>query len=377
MTYRVLHVFGSMDIGGAELRTIDVHRRIVEHGVEFDYLTLSGKAGRLRQDIEDIGGRVLPMALDSAFVPRFVRLLRSGRYDAVHSHVATFSGAILALARIAGIRQRIAHFRSDGDQHGSTIRRRAQRAAMRFLIRCHATDIVGVSPGALKHGYRADWQQDERVRLIVNGIDLDNVSRGRDFDVRQRLGLKPDTPIVMHVGRPSPEKNRPRVVAVFDSLLDLLPNAHLVLVGGAGGDADQMSRAIEASQRPDRVHEVGRQRNVMALMGQAETVLNTSLREGLPGVILEALAVGTPVVASDVPGAVFIGEHVQGVRTIALEEADTVWASETASAVRAGSDSDRREETRRAFERSDFTLMATVENFLELYRQHTRRGGER
>src|SRR4051794_30959646 len=90
----VVHVFGSMDPGGAELRTRALVARVPE--ARHIFVTLSGRAGRLAADLESQGASVVPMQLRSwTFAGKFVRLLRSEKVDVAHSNVATFSGVLL------------------------------------------------------------------------------------------------------------------------------------------------------------------------------------------------------------------------------------------------------------------------------------------
>ena len=142
---RVLHVFGTMNRGGAELRTLDVVRRSAGDGVVHEFATLTGREGVLADEIRALGGAVHPCALDASFAPRFIALIRRRRISVVHSHVFLTSGLVLALARAAGVPRRIAHFRSTSDGQPSTLRRRAYRRAMRALLDVAATDILGVS----------------------------------------------------------------------------------------------------------------------------------------------------------------------------------------------------------------------------------------
>jgi hypothetical protein len=200
---RIVHVFGAMDRAGAELRTVEVVERLARAEFDTTYVTLSGRAGSLAERIRDSGDRVVPLKLDVRFPAAFVRLLRSSGADVVHSHVATFSGAVLVLAMVAGVRTRIAHFRSDGDQQVDSVRRRVQRTVMKVLIGRSATAVLGVSPGALDHGWTPRWRADPRCRVVPNGIDLRAVPAVDDrWTVREELGIARGVPLICHVGRP-------------------------------------------------------------------------------------------------------------------------------------------------------------------------------
>lgn len=364
---RVVHVFGAMDRGGAELRTLEVVERLGRTEFDTVYVTLTGRAGELADRIRKSGDRVVPLSLDVRFPLKFVRLLRGLQADVVHSHVATFSGATLALARLAGVRTRIAHFRSDGDQRADTAVRRGQRAIMKFLLTTSATDIIGVSPGALDHGWRPGWRNDRRCRVICNGMDTRNLPPIADRQAaRAELGLADDARVICHVGRPAAIKNRARAVDLVCHPAVAQASIVTLMVGSlADGEAQRwQGRADEGALRI-----LGTRTDVLRILNAADLTLVTSTHEGLPGVVLESLAVGTPVVASDLPGVRWIADDVPGVTLRSLAQPDDVWAqSILSSLVTAGSASERFR-LRSAFAEGRFLLDTAVTDLGALWRR--------
>jgi glycosyltransferase involved in cell wall biosynthesis len=360
---KVWHVFGTMNIGGAELRTIELADAIAPHAVRFEYVTLSGDLGVLDERIEASGSRVHPIPLEVGFPVRFYRALRRHRPDVLDSHVATFSGGLLLLAWLARVPVRVAHFRSDGDGHENSVRRRAQRAVMIWLIGRFATDIVGVSPSSLTDGFRSDWGRDRRARVIPNG--LPRRDDAQDDSLRRELSLSPGVLLVMHVGRPSPEKNRPLAVRVLHALVESGHDAHLAFVGGSGSDSDLVRRETASFGLEHRVHHLGRRDDVRTLLAQADVAILTSVREGLPGVVLEALSVGTPVVSTPLPGVRFIADAVRGVQT-----ADPDDPSSWLAAIEGSRDggTDERRTIRDSFVAGPFSIARSTKAHLELYR---------
>lgn len=372
---RIVHVFGAMERGGAELRTIEAVERLGR--VEFDttYVTLSGRAGSLAERIRASGDRVVPLPLDVRFPAAFVRLLRSSRADVVHSHVATFSGAILVLALFAGVRIRIAHFRSDGDQHADSPRRRAQRTIMKLLIGRSATAILGVSPGALDHGWTPRWRADLRCQVIPNGIDVRTAPPVDDrWTMREELGIPDGVPVICHVGRPAAIKNRSRAVDIACHP-GLTGRAAVTLLVGplADGERERWEARTSARGHSDAVLVLGPRDDVLRLMNASDVTLVTSTDEGLPGVVLESLAVGTPVVGSDLPGVRWIAEGVPGVEIRSLGEEDGVWARSLTDLLTTATD-DRRAQLRRSFADGPFLLDAAAAELGALWRARTDEG---
>lgn len=330
--YKVAHIFGVMDYGGAELRTIEAMEALKGDGVLPTYITLSGRRGTLEDRIAAAGGVICPVKLGLTFPIRFLMVCKRERFDLVHSHVATFSGAVLLLARVAGVPKRIAHFRSDGDGHPNSLRRRLQRRLLSQLVAMNATAVVGVSPGVLETGYRPLFEGAIRGQTLPNGVDT---RRARPTKVLAPwlVDVKQCT-ILVNVSRPKLEKNRSRLPGIVKEVNRERPCV-LFLVGGRGEDAQALHRAIEESGTGHLVFEVGARDDAIDLMSEAHVFVTASTREGLPGVVLESLSVGTPVVCNDLPGTRFIAEHATGVTIAHVKDADTVWARQIIDVVEA------------------------------------------
>jgi glycosyltransferase involved in cell wall biosynthesis len=366
---RVVRVLGSLDVGGAELRTLELLPRLVEAGVEVHFVTLAGRAGTLAPQAERLGATIHPLRLSAGFPVRFLSLLRRLRPRAVHSDVATFSGPVLALAALARVPLRVAHFRSDGDGRPDNPRRVAQRWLGRRLIDRYATDIFGVSPGALRHGYRARYAGDPRCRVVPNGLDLGRLVAESARSLRSDLGIAPYQPICLHLGRAEPAKRRWLIPEMVAAARDHGVTLHAVLVGPGDPHDDGRVRAIAAWYGvADRVHLLGPAADVGTLLRQADVLVLPSDREGLPGVVLEAVALGTPVVASDLPGVRFVAARLAGVTVVPVDAPATAWAEALAGALCRPTTTRDREVALQAFRDSEFSLETAAGAHLAAYR---------
>ncbi|MBL8627918.1 MAG: glycosyltransferase [Myxococcales bacterium] len=366
---RVLHVFGTMHRGGAELRTVEIMRRTDPALVVQEFAALSGAPGTLDDEIRQLGGAVHPCRLDAGFAPRFMRLIRERGIDVVHSHVFLTSGLMLALAFAVGVPQRIAHFRSTSDGQPSTVRRRAYRLGMRRMLDFTATDLLGVSAASLAEGWSPEWQRDPRCQVIYNGVDPARFADAvDDGSVRAELGVPPGTPLLVQVGRFDPPKNH----LFTATLLPLLPHAHVVFVGRGGTALEaETRRRLAASGCLDRAHFVGERPDVGRWLVAADASILPSVIEGLPGVVLESLACGTPVVAADLPGVHEIAERVEGV-TVVTTTSPRPWAD--ALQAMSSPTPAARARRRAVLAASPFTIDAAVAAHVALWTRPSRRG---
>lgn len=120
--------------------------------------------------------------------------------------------------------------------------------------------------------------------------------------VRQRLGLAEDAFVVACAGKVHPIKGQDLVVKALPELMKRKPNVHLLLIGAVTADANAILRDIEALGLQDRVTLTGAVRNPLDYIYAADLLIHASRAEGLGLVIAEAMALRTPVLASDAGG---------------------------------------------------------------------------
>jgi glycosyltransferase involved in cell wall biosynthesis len=368
---RVLNVLARMQPGGAETRLVEIMGRLRPREFRVDVCAHSGQAGALDAAVRGCGGDVIPLRLDARFPGRFVGLLRRGRYHVVHSHVLHTSGAILALAAVAGVPKRIAHFRVTTDGRRSTLRRRAYRRAMCELIDRYATDIVGCGEGAMDAVWRAGWRTDPRCRIIYNTVDLTRFEQMADRDrMRSDLGIPTGAEVFIHLGREAPDdqKNHRRLLNIFAELRKAVASAWLVLAGAGTDDAaGETAGAVRDLGLQDRVVALGVRNDVPRLLKSADALLLPSRWEGLPGAVLEACAAGVPVLASDLPGVREIAARLSLVRYLPLTASDAEWAKAAACLPAEAKRLALKETSADAFRASVFHVDRAVEAYRTLW----------
>lgn len=375
---RALHVLGSLNPGGVERWLLDTVRLGGESPWRFDFCLLGRERGVYAPRLETLGCRMLhcPLEPRATFPGRLYRLLRQRRYEVVHSHVHHFSGVVLAVARAAGVPVRAAHSHTCDPAAGTSLRRRSYQRAMRALLESSMTQGFACSPRAA--GFAGEPLR-SRLRILACGIDLESFREVRPgaSQLRQQLAIPDDVPVVGHVGRLAQEKNQAFLLRVGIRLISRVPRARLVIVGGGPlrGELENLTRRLGLQQR---IVFSGPRDDVPELLNSVfDAFTLPSLREGLPGAVLEAQAAGLPCVVSEhtPTEAVVLPELVE---RVPLGRGTAAWADALARALEQPR-WDRRDACRR-LRQQGFDVAASFGGLIKAYEEllpATAQGGGR
>ena len=165
------------------------------------------------------------------------------------------------------------------------------------------------------------WRVKNTLSLIYNGIDINRFRKNstRRKEIRHRLGLTDTEVVIGFVGRVSREKGISILMECGADIHAAFPELHIVIVGDGPLKTELESEGI------DYVHFVGVQSDVASFYSAFDIFILPSLTEGLPMVILEAMASSLPVVASDVGSIPDVVEDGQTGYLIQPERKKTVY----------------------------------------------------
>jgi glycosyltransferase involved in cell wall biosynthesis len=169
----------------------------------------------------------------------------------------------------------------------------------RFVLR--QMRCVVLVAEAMKKDIPARLAGSDRVTVIPNGLDtarLVNTAK-EPLEARLESFINTHSPVLLGVGRLSYEKGFDRLITAFGTVKCQHPGAGLVVIG-EGRQRENIERQIRESELVNSVYLPGYYSNVPALMARADLLCMPSRTEGLPITLLEAMAVGLPVCASDV-----------------------------------------------------------------------------
>lgn len=293
----IVHVLSSFDIGGQEVMAADLASRQKTMGHGVFAVSLSPNKTRHEQRLKENGIATFTVGKRSGFdvtLPlRLARLFSQLGADVVHTH----NPQALIYGAPAGklIGAAVVH-----TKHGANPDR-TRRVLLRRAAALCTSAYIAVSETTAEVARSARECAPSKLKVVSNGIDVRRFAYNADArrDVRRELGIPMDAWVIGSVGRLAPEKNYSLLIAAATPLLD--EEHHLVFVG------DGPERAIleaEAKALPVKrfVHFTGMRSDTPRLYSAFDVFCLSSITEGLPLVIPEAMAAGLPIVSTAVGG---------------------------------------------------------------------------
>jgi glycosyltransferase involved in cell wall biosynthesis len=171
----------------------------------------------------------------------------------------------------------------------------------------HSAGQVVVNGEYLKDAVIRYFRTEEsKVHVVYLGVDTIRYSPDvSGAKVRTEMNLSSDTPVILTVGGISPRKGQLRVVRAMPYIVQRFPTAHICFVGDVSAPEyhSEVRKAAEALGLSERVHYTGwvAQERVPEYMAAADVVAILSSDEGMPEVLMQAMASGKAIVASHIP----------------------------------------------------------------------------
>jgi glycosyltransferase involved in cell wall biosynthesis len=308
----ILFLIRSLHAGGAERQLVTLARGLHSRG-RFVQVATFYPDGDLRHELVACGVPVMSLGKGgrwemAAFTYRLVRLIRDERPAILHPYLPDanlLTGALRPL--LPPLRLVWGARASNVDLARYDWVTRLAYGAARILARAADLIIVNSRAGEAyhrEHGYPAD-----RLRVVPNGIDTNHFRP--DAAGRQRLraawGVPPAAPLVGIVARLDPMKDHNTFLEGAARLAARIPSARFVAVGGGSPEYERSLRQRAAALGlENRLHWAGARNDMPAVYSALDVSTSTSIGEGFPNAVAEAMACGTPCVVTDAGDSAWI-----------------------------------------------------------------------
>lgn len=297
----VAYIVDHLQTGGAQAHLLRVVENLDREIFAPEIWTSSAEIGELAERVEEMGVPVHSFGLRESLIRpatlaaclRVARDFRRRRIAIVHGYL--FEGNFLAslTGRLAGTPLVLVAKRSL-DRYDRLDRRLAAALSNRLA---HRVTVNAGEVGALVREH--EWCPAERLVTIPNGVELP--------PLLPRPPLDPVAPRIGMVGRLGWKKNYPDALAAIAAVRKQHPGLRVEIVG-EGDQRDELARLRHELGLEDCVEFLGRRDDVPALLPRWDAYLLSSIIEGMPNALLEAMAAGLPVVTTDAGGSAEIVE---------------------------------------------------------------------
>ena len=300
---RILQVITSLRTGGAERLVVDLSKQMKLEEDEVEILLFDGTETPLKVEAETAGIPVRALSKgwhamrNPLLLFKLMRVLRKNLYDVVHAH-NTSCQLLLAVASC------FQHFRLVTTEHNTDNRRRrwrGYRAVDRWMFRRYRRIIcVGEETKQALAAWLAHPDLTNKLTVIPNGIAVSKFAGAipaEDVSSQQRRKI-------LMISAFRPQKDHPTLINAFSKLPE---DYRLFLAGGSETDEDRKylndcEQLVLELDLGERVRFLGIRSDVPQLLAAADVVVLSTAYEGMSLSLLEAMAAGQPLIASDVPG---------------------------------------------------------------------------
>jgi sugar transferase (PEP-CTERM/EpsH1 system associated) len=369
MKLKILHVLHSLQVGGLENGVVNLINRLDPERFEHAICCIQSSGPMAERLVWPVEIQVIGKGpgRDNLLALKIARVIRQARPDVVHTrNWGTIDGVVAA--RLAGVRRVVhgEHGREAVDPTGANTRRNLARRVMSPCI----SRFVTVSDDLGKWLINDVGVPGDKVVQIINGVDTERFRPADDrAEAKRKVGLAPDLFVVGTVGRLDPVKNQQLLLRAFSSMSKTLgcggQKVELLIVG-AGPEEGKLRQLASDLVLGAMVHFAGERKDVADLMRAVDLFVLPSIAEGISNTVLEAMASGLPVVATDVGGNAELVVH--GATGFLIDSGDEEALADTLVRC-ANSQADILTIGREARSRSErlFSLDAMVNRYAELY----------
>lgn len=293
----IAHFILSMDVGGGE----KLVRRLSQNIKVPGYTNRVVCFDRIDAFEDEFYKKNIPLNLvrrkqivfDFGVIPSLVRMIRRHKVKLIHAHDLTSLSYGVVAGRLTGAKVVMTeHSRHYID---AAFKRRIEK----WIWVMAASWLVEVSSELMKASIFRDIIPGHRISVIENGVDTNAYGHAVPASLRRELNIPADHKICLTVGRLESIKGQQYLIRAMEIIKDENTSCHLVLAGD-GLNREKLLEQARAAGVDHIIHFLGTRHDIPQLMAGSDFLVLPSESEGLPFVLLEAMAAGLPIIASRV-----------------------------------------------------------------------------
>ncbi len=297
---RVLHIIDHLHLGGAQAVLLDLVSLMDASEWQCEVASMHGR-GLFAELLEERGIKVhelSPSVWPPHYLTAFIRL--QSQFDLLHFHLSGSNWIAKPLAALTGSQPRIAHDHASADLHFRGI----GSVLMDAIMHRFSSHTIAVAPEVKHFLNHYEALSAESISIISNGVNTENFhpfTLEEKKEARTFFNLPPEAYVVGTAGRLAPEKNQQMLLQAAAKAIERGCTAVFV-IAGTGPEEDSLRQLATQLGIVDAVRFLGQVQNRVQFYRALDLFVLTSRYEGLPMVLLEAMASGVPVVSTDLAG---------------------------------------------------------------------------
>lgn len=242
----------------------------------------------------------------TAALLRTFQVCHQEKFDVVHTHTLLPGLAGRIAARLADVPCVVHTFHSWQPHLYKSLAFKWAFSATEIVASYFAHAILFQNPDDLKSWSKIPAVPIQKATLVGNGIDFSAITKrvgpGAREMIRKEFGISDDTFVIVNVARFEPQKGHFFLLQTLKHLISQVDRKIAVLLVGIGIDQEKTEAEVKRLELQDVVHFTGYRQDVPDILTASDASIMTSHYEGIPRALMESMALGIPVVATDVPG---------------------------------------------------------------------------
>ncbi len=306
----------TLDWGGAQKMQLFLVQALVPLGIDVTVISLNQSLDSpLPAQLKAAGARVMifpfPRLLSLQSFLRLAAFMRREKFDLLHAYLA-YGNIIGSLVGRLSSTPVFGSFRNAGyDPQRMT----ARRIKLETFCLQHFTQGIIANGYAVAEYGRKQVGNSIPIDILPNAIDANakpSLSNAERRTLRQQIASDPDRTIILSVGRLTPQKGFPNLLRAYASVLQAHPNTALVIAGGGISQGD-LEEEIHRLGLDGHAFLLGQYNDVPRLLAVADIYANSSIIEGTPVSLLEAMSAGLPIAATAVGDTPYILDNTSAI----------------------------------------------------------------
>ena len=298
----ILHIYQNSKIGGVQQQLLSLLKAYSRERFNPIFCCLGPKE-EMGKEIEGTGIEFIPLnklrynRFSLGIVLELYRLMKKKQIHVVRTHRyrSNLYGRLAAF--LAGVPVIIAsvhdNYRTD---------KRPKRRIMNRILSKITDKIVAVSEDVKEDIIRYDSIDPSKIEVIPNGIDVERFNPEKNTtDIRKEFSLEEDDIVIGFIGRIVPAKGLEYLLNALPYLKEEFKSIKLLIVG-EGSLVEELKERAKKNNIFDNILFIGRRRDIPEILASINIFVMPSIAEGLPNALLEAMAMGKPIVTTEVGG---------------------------------------------------------------------------